>query len=91
MPEVRGPREIRRATDPCQPGDITVTPVTHGFMIRRVLSKPGEDLLWHYIATIKDHRVAVNVARWFARTGNVQAWQQRTDETYQTIPMGPRD
>ena len=84
----RSQPDVSRPGDPCQPGDITVTPVARGFMIRRVLRHLDNGPWWHYIATFEDHRIAVSVARWFARSANVRAWLHQTDDTYKSIPLG---
>ncbi len=71
--------------NPCQPGDITVTPVERGFMLRRVTRPPQEGGWWHYIGTLDNREIAVRLAQKFAKAGRVRAWLHKTEGTYLDI------
>lgn len=75
----------------CQPGDITVTPITRGFMVARVLRRTIDGPWWTYIATLADRQMAIHLAQRFAAAGHVRAWFHQTDDTYRHIPVGLPD
>jgi hypothetical protein len=70
---------------PCQPGDIIVRTTSGGFLICRI-AKYGPALDWHYIVTVTDFDLALDVARRFAGITNVRAWVEKPDQSYTEIP-----
>jgi hypothetical protein len=56
------------------PGDITITPIDHMYLLGRVLSLPRQGPWWEYVASVRDASLAVRWARELAQLAGTKAW-----------------
>ena len=69
------------------PGDITVTPLRHGYLIGRVLPQRGPGPWWEYVGIETDVEGAIELARHLARRDNVRAWLFDGCDRYEQLPL----
>lgn len=68
---------------PCYaPGDLIVSQVLSGFVLGRVVQKPGSAPRWSFVASAGDYDDAVEQARTIALAKGAHAWLQRRGEDY---------
>lgn len=69
----------------CVAGDITVTPVPYGFLVGRMIDRPGYGPWWHYINTLADRDQAIRLAKELAKEGGSAAWFSKGGDDYALI------
>lgn len=69
------------------PGNILVTPVENGFLIRRALKPLGRGPWWEFIADVQNRSVAEKLAQDFAAAAGTRAWIQEPSGEYREITV----
>ena len=64
------------------PGNIFVTPVETGFLIRRALKPLGHGPWWEFVADVQNRSVAEKLAQDFAAAAGTRAWIQEPSGEY---------
>lgn len=69
----------------CEPGDVTLTRIPHGFLIGRATLKRGPGPWWEYIAIVRSERDAMHQASTLARIEGVRAWRHLSGDEYERV------
>jgi hypothetical protein len=77
--------------DTRRPGDITVTPLRHGYLLGRVLPQRGPGPWWEYVGIETDVESAMALARHLARLEEVRAWFYDGHDHYSPLPTEDSD
>jgi hypothetical protein len=69
-----------------RPGDFTVTPIPHGYMVGRLIERAGTvGPWWEYIKAEIDIEKAIGFARELAERAAVRAWIYESPQEYLEI------
>jgi hypothetical protein len=69
----------------CQPGDIFVTVMPHGFLIGRVLDPRSDGQWWQFIVSIRCRADALQLAFNLAGATAHRAWIHQQDDQFRLI------